>query len=647
MVPTRKVRSRKGQAPEPVAPAQKRAWKRTRGQALLIVALSMTALVLFVGLGVDVGNLMGKRAKLQAAVDASALSAAQTLVGSQNITQTIATVALTKTKQILESNNVPLASLSRLTVNAPPNTTNEVHVGAVQNVNTFFMRLIPIFTTMQVSADATADVNSYAEIYGKPYGQWGVVNELNISVWGVESWRKGGDAYSPAYDSGTITNTYYPQMPYGYLYRVDVPANFTTQYRDSSGASHVVLQIFDPDSYQRADYPPTPPPTPVPPTPGTPVPPTPTFTVDQYAYCPNPGTGSCTTNPSGTRDNTALKLNAYPDSRPAFWRADEIRAPHDAPDINGGYQDSYRTTTTYTLWHFNPRITSAFDPPSTLSDQPGGASLAQYTGSTSNMTDLRWYQPSGFDIKLNDPNDPSCNYGGGDCFERESTNGFYFYLYVKGIGGSSENNFDLRAGPRSDELASGNANFLCTDSYYSTQGGGLPYKTDCYVNKLYYDNSLSTLTDWQTGGAVIFAKRAMPVNLDTGPTFSFLFTQLSRNAAGQTLTVGHFDQDCDSLGNCGYRLKYQMQICGQTDTTKDSTFANLNQDGFNGRNNMWYDPGNTSGYDKIVIPDVNSQFFKNGGTSCQTSWLRLYRDPSYSQDTTVWEMPFLRPRLIK
>src|SRR5438105_3523262 len=53
--------------------------RRSKGQALLLIALVMTVLILFVGLGVDVGNLMGKRAKLQSAVDSSALSAAQLL----------------------------------------------------------------------------------------------------------------------------------------------------------------------------------------------------------------------------------------------------------------------------------------------------------------------------------------------------------------------------------------------------------------------------------------------------------------------------------------------------------------------------------------------------------------------------------------
>src|SRR5690242_12681287 len=68
-------------------------YRRSRGQALLIVALMMTVLVLMVGLGVDVGNLMGKRAKLQSAVDSAALSAAQLLADTSVSTNTVVTKA--------------------------------------------------------------------------------------------------------------------------------------------------------------------------------------------------------------------------------------------------------------------------------------------------------------------------------------------------------------------------------------------------------------------------------------------------------------------------------------------------------------------------------------------------------------------------
>ena len=96
-----------------------------------------------------------------------------------------------------------------------------------------------------------------------------------------------------------------------------------------------------------------------------------------------------------------------------------------------------------------------------------------------------------------------------------------------------------------------------------------------------------------------------------------------------------------------------MQICGCNDTSNPACFTTGSSPGLAagtaGPDNGW----SLSGYsdpDLVQIPvegspDYNT-FFGVGGT-CQSSWLRLQNDPSYSQDTTVWEMPFIKPRLVK
>lgn len=596
---------------------------RTKGQALVIVALVLTVLLLFIGLGVDVGNMMGRRAKLQSAVDTAALSAAQTLAGGGTITQT----TIYKAFQILQANGVPTTTLnmSRSSVDFPG--TSQVRVRAVMRVNTFFMRIIPMWQTVEVSAEATADLNSYAEIYTKPYGIPGVVTELNIMVWGPDSSRRGGEAYSPVYVGNgdpTTLNQWHSQMPYGYLYRIDVPPNYPSD--------RLNVEIFDADGYNRTGTPPPMPtscpasPTPRPTqTPGgaatatrTPTPcTTATVTADMFASCANPSIGTCTSNDA--RYNTGMKLNAFPSGRPAFWRVDEVREPYTTP-ISGVYVDSYTTQTQYTIWHFNPRITSAFDDPATLSDQPSGGYVARYVGRQDNNdnTDLSWYRPPGFSVQLQDVN-------GNDLYERETSGGFYFYLYVKSTAGSSENNFDLRVGPPE----------LNTAQDCSTPA-------NCYVNQQYFTN----VADWDTGGAAIFAKRALPLNLDTGDSFPLTFTQVSKNAAGQTLGIRHFDQDCNN--GCGSPMQYQMQLCDCPDPNDPSCWENI-ATGNVGPNDGWV----ASGYadpEQVQIPVEGStqyaHFFGSDG-HCPTSWLRIESNPSYSQDSTVWEMPFLRPRLIK
>ena len=164
----------------------------SKGQAMLVIALMMTVLILFVGLGVDVGNLMGKRAKLQSAVDAAALSAAQIMQDGGVISTTVST----KAYQMLQANGVPTSTLSSSNINVDF-AASQVTIHAVQAEDTFFMRIVPLWRTVDVSADATADFNSYAEINTKPYGQAGVVNELNISVWGIDSFRQGAMPIAP------------------------------------------------------------------------------------------------------------------------------------------------------------------------------------------------------------------------------------------------------------------------------------------------------------------------------------------------------------------------------------------------------------------------------------------------------------------
>jgi hypothetical protein len=118
------------------------------------------------------------------------------------------------------------------------------------------------------------------------------------------------------------------------------------------------------------------------------------------------------------------------------------------------------------------------------------------------------------------------------------------------------------------------------------------------------------------------------------------------NASGQTLQVRHFDQDCNR--GCGTVLVYEMQKCGFSDTTDDNSFTQVGQ-GWIGDNDMWYDGNPAHEKENVTIPAENHVAFHNysSGESCTSSWLRIRRYQSYSNDTTVWEMPYIRPRLIK
>jgi hypothetical protein len=435
----------------------------------------------------------------------------------------------------------------------------------------------------------------YSEIFTKPFGRPGVVSELNLMVWGVDSWRRGGDAYSPSHIDATNLNPYHSEMPYGYLYRIDVPASYTSDW--------LYVEIFDPDTFNRTGAPPT-----FPPTPGTGTPTasaTPTITADMYASCTNPRPGECTSN--DIRANPGMKLNGFPNGRTAFWRVDEHRSAWNSGcEICPTYTPQNATNTQYTIWHFKPRISSVFRDPVTLSDQPNGAYLARYTirDDQTVPTDLSWYRPPGFSVRLRQ--------NGVDLFRREVSGGFAFYLYVQGIGGSSENNFDLRVGPPQDA-------YDCA--------------TPCYINEHYF----SGVPDWADSGVQIFAKRALPLNLNTGTQFPIHLAEVSRDFAGETVGVRHFDQDCNN--GCGSPMQYQMQVCGCNDRSDPSCWTDV-ATGYVGPNNGWTAPG-YSDPDPVEVPEegtsqYNVIFGSNG--QCASTTLRIRNNPSFSFDTTTWEV---------
>jgi hypothetical protein len=614
-------------------PVQRLHPEREEGQALVLVALLIVALLLFVGLGVDIGHLMARRAKLQSAVDASALSAAQMLVSTAQTNPRI------KAEQIMEANGIQLDSLTEtLTVEEYPGLF-QVRVAATQRVETFFMRLLPGLETANISAEATADLSTYAEINAKPYGQPGVVNELNLMVWGRESHRRHGDAYSPEYNSmagSGVQNPQYADMPYGYLYRIDVPDNFP--------GDTIVIEAFDPDTWNRDGAPPA----------------WDTALANnanrdpwQFASCGNPSPERCTS--GGVRENTAVHLEAFPDEKPAFWRVDEFRYKHDGSASGGAHEQTYSTHTFFEVWHFDPYITTVFANPHDLTDSNPPRAIDTFDIRYDSSTDLRWVQILRIENFRN--------------YAREDNGKWYFYVYVQGQDGSSENNYDLRVGPPQPLDCQNytdihcDVNRLYRDFNYNSaypldnnrpfqeflRANGYCAERPSDGNSICENIAQEPLTLWKDGGAQLFAKRALPLNLITGDRFPVHLTQIPRQAAGQTLGIRHFDMDCTNNNVCGQTMNYQMQICGCTNTNSDACWQNVGT-GHIGDNNRWT-YGTAPDPELVEIPSEDdadfSTFFGSGTNTCQSSLLRMQSYPSFSEDTSVWEIPFIRPRLIR
>ncbi len=124
------------------------------GQIIILLAIFLTVLLMFLALSIDVGFAYVTRAKLSRAVDAACLTAMKNLSQGQATARTLA--------QNSFNANYPTSGLD---ANAPALTINfttdaygqtMVTVSATANVRTFFMRLVPKYTTLTVSNSAQA-----------------------------------------------------------------------------------------------------------------------------------------------------------------------------------------------------------------------------------------------------------------------------------------------------------------------------------------------------------------------------------------------------------------------------------------------------------------------------------------------------------
>ncbi len=119
----------------------------------MLFALSLPILILFVGLGVDLGFAFITRANLSKAVDAAALAAMRNLNQGQAQATAIAQSAFNTN---FGSGNGRDISPPVLTVGITADANNNavINVSATVALNTFFLRVLPGLNTLQVSSNA-------------------------------------------------------------------------------------------------------------------------------------------------------------------------------------------------------------------------------------------------------------------------------------------------------------------------------------------------------------------------------------------------------------------------------------------------------------------------------------------------------------
>ncbi|HZU42787.1 MAG TPA: TadE/TadG family type IV pilus assembly protein [Terriglobales bacterium] len=127
---------------------------RQRGQILPVFAVLLPVLILFSGLGIDVGLAYVSRATLSKAVDAACLAGMRNLNKGQSQAAALAQDAFSLNyKTSSRDANAPAFAMNFTTdANGDPVVT----VNATATIKTFFMRMLPQYKTLQVSANAQA-----------------------------------------------------------------------------------------------------------------------------------------------------------------------------------------------------------------------------------------------------------------------------------------------------------------------------------------------------------------------------------------------------------------------------------------------------------------------------------------------------------
>ena len=332
---------------------------------------------------------------------------------------------------------------------------------------------------ISVSAVVT---KSLSEIYVSQTGGSGVEGVVNLSVFGPDTWTSYGDAFVPLYrDSSYTPNPWWDELEGKYTFRVLVPPDYPDPF--------VQVEILDPDCYN----------------------------------VPNPGDGMVEVEyvqtgekhlrslPSGasrqdgclvpTQDPCQNPLTGEPCNPYWFLRMDENRVRFGRPRF---YRPSSNTTTRYTLYYLSEGDNVKH-------------TIASYTkgGADSDAdTDLQWVTPEGFRFRLSDyPTVASAEDGSRS-----------FFLEVEPTAGSSENGFDLWAGPVSTYPVPKEVN--ARNVYLLREG----------------------LDRHDSGGIVITGIGYLPLNVNADAAFTFTLNYIPLEAAGAEVRVYNFDTDYPYLG---------------------------------------------------------------------------------------------------
>ncbi len=606
------------------------------GQSIVLIAFLLIGMLAFVGLAVDIGFIWVRNAQLSRAVDAAALAGATELGITRFITN-----ADEKARQFLLVNDLPPVAVNSLNSSEAINLlgATEYSITVTWPVQLFFLRLLN-FTSVDLEQEATAAYFPLVDLYASRRVDDGILSTSTQSVFGPQICTRFGDPFTPftTDDLGTPNpwRTDFSSL-YSYRYRIGIPST----YEADNGTSIVRIELFDPDSinapatsqfqivhtlaysnvnnlganfiegpFTCAQFNPT----------DTRVN---TCIVEtcEYAGQTN-GPNACA---GRTQISNLDQINPF-----WFMRVDENRG-QGAPPGNGQcgttppavYTPGFNTQTEFNLRYFRRQ------PDGTLEN----VTLATYTAQVadgfrdhdawSHQTDINWVSPGGYNSVGPVPTDCASPLGGyslpgddanGDGLDDAGTrcagephrpineaqndpSGFeidlstdvpnilvdsvsgqrFIYLDVTALSGSSENDYELWAGPPHYNLPA-NAN----------------------LRNVY---KLNRPGQFSSGGATVFAIGILPMNSIFQNSVDIPLLYIGPEYAGEVLSISLFDPDSgtvppitfyfDTIAEDDYKVVFNTNGCWGT----------------SGCNIRWVGPPGTGVDDTpflIPVPDLDA-----------------------------------------
>jgi hypothetical protein len=393
----------------------------------------------------------------------------------------------------------------------------------------------PDVTQVVANGDAAAAIPLNNNIYNA-----GRITVYNQAVFGPACQTYYGDAFSPVTSlfrpPNYYTNPNYSPQFFSYRYRIDIPPDYELR----ADSTVVRVELFDPETANTLPIPSN------------------TYTIthsDAYVAQGNPptSTGICDAPiyPNTQQQPCVFSTNET-DSLNPFWfiRVDENRSVVQGTCVHTSfYSPAANTDTAFDLYYYH-QITD------TVAAQP----VATYIGRKDNEhdTDMRWVSP-GAAQSYDQPTFVPVTSGPGsfevdlelitDIVVDPVTGIRSLYVDVTTLDGSSENGFDIWAGPPG-YTGPANPTDVCS--------GGVPSEVNArnlhIINCDYHSHD--------SAGVTIYALDYWPTNYNTGTPIEKRVVYVGPEYAGHSLYIHLFDSDIGTFSPIVFTfdtLAFQVQ----------------------------------------------------------------------------------------